>query len=364
MRTIPRDEPALRTPESLRRLGARARAAFHLARAVVTNRLGRVTYPSLAHLAVTWRCNLRCQTCNVWHEDLYPELDTDGMLRMLAQLPFLDIIKVTGGEPFLRDDMVELVSFMQKRINPMLLQVICNGTLPDRMVDFVQRVGNRSLYLRISLEGTGETHSRLRGRKWAFDKTWKAITSLAPLRKKHHFHLGINYHICEETLQDLPELLKYCHAEGIDVVPGLAVFPFMEDKFAEGTHTHFVTDRARFLEEYRRVYRLEAGYTRWEAAWLKRQGIRVTEELMAGSKDLRFGCRELRNLIWILPNGNLITCGLKHRPIGNLANSRFEDIWFGEKIQEFREDVDRCSGCLQASVKISSRLYNGQIFRT
>jgi len=214
----------------IQRLRARARAAYHLGRAIACNRLNRLTYPSVCHLLVTWRCNLRCHSCNIWKEDLYPELPTTQMLQVLEQLRFLDIIKVSGGEPFLRDDLDTLVDAMQRHIRPMMLQIISNGTCVDRMVRLVERLGNPSLYIRISLEGTSATHNRLRGRPWAFQRAWEALQQLAPLRRTRGFHLGINYTLCEETLPHLPRVLTYCRREQIDLVPGFVVYPFMEDR--------------------------------------------------------------------------------------------------------------------------------------
>jgi MoaA/NifB/PqqE/SkfB family radical SAM enzyme len=76
----------------------------------------------------------------------------------------------------------------------------------------------------------------------------------------------------------------------------------------------------------------------------------------------KFHCRELRDLIYLLPNGDVVRCGLDHRPIGNVRHKRFDDIWFGPEIATFRKRVDDCPGCLQASVQILSRLYGGCVF--
>jgi MoaA/NifB/PqqE/SkfB family radical SAM enzyme len=76
----------------------------------------------------------------------------------------------------------------------------------------------------------------------------------------------------------------------------------------------------------------------------------------------RFSCRELRDLLYLLPNGDVVRCGLDHRPVGNLRDSTFDEIWFGEEVKAFRQRVDQCPGCLQASVQILSRLYGGCLF--
>ena len=52
-------------------------------------------------------------------------------------------------------------------------------------------------------------------------------------------------------------------------------------------------------------------------------------------------------------------CGLDHSPIGNVRQSSFDDIWFGDAMTPYRQKVDDCPGCMQASVQILSRLYGG-----
>ncbi|MFT4976274.1 MAG: MoaA/NifB/PqqE/SkfB family radical SAM enzyme [Myxococcota bacterium] len=67
-------------------------------------------------------------------------------------------------------------------------------------------------------------------------------------------------------------------------------------------------------------------------------------------------------MLYLLPNGDIVRCGLDHRPAGNVREQRFDDIWFGTEIEKFRKRVDDCPGCLQASVQILSRLYGGCLF--
>ncbi len=79
------------------------------------------------------------------------------------------------------------------------------------------------------------------------------------------------------------------------------------------------------------------------------------------SEAHKFHCRELRDLLYLLPNGDVVRCGLDHKPVGNLREKSFDQIWYGDEIKAFRQKVDDCPGCLQASVQIMSRLYGGCI---
>lgn len=342
----------------------RARALWNLGRAVLCNRTGRITWPSLAHLYVTWRCNLRCSTCSVWKENRYPELSTDGMLRVIDELRCLDIVKVTGGEPFLRDDLEDLVAAIQQRIRPTMLHIVSNGTFPDRMERLASRLGNPALHIRISLEGGEAVHNQMRGQTWAFARTWESLERLAAIRRRYRFNLGVNYHLCEETLPDLPRMVEYCRSQGLDLVPGLATYPFLEDRYEEVLRREPPhEEQLRLLERFGEVWSLHGDMLPWEAAAARRQAMRAVEDTLGGQEARRFQCRELRNLVYVLPDGNIVTCGLKHRPIGSLVRESLADIWFGERITAFRREVEACPGCWQDSVKMTSRIYNGDFRR-
>ena len=86
-----------------------------------------------------------------------------------------------------------------------------------------------------------------------------------------------------------------------------------------------------------------------------------TYEQQLDESTSAFTCRELRDLLYLLPNGNVVRCGMDHESIGNLREESFDAIWFGEKMAAYREKVDNCPGCKQSSVQILSRLYGGVI---
>ena len=67
----------------------------------------------------------------------------------------------------------------------------------------------------------------------------------------------------------------------------------------------------------------------------------------------------LKDLIYLLPNGNLVRCGMDNAPIGNLREQSFDEIWYGESIRSRRQKVTDCPGCMQSSVQIMSRVYGG-----
>jgi MoaA/NifB/PqqE/SkfB family radical SAM enzyme len=66
-----------------------------------------------AAIITTYRCNAACRMCNIWKfptragREITPEV--------LAKLPALRFCNITGGEPFLRDDLPEIIAVLKKR---------------------------------------------------------------------------------------------------------------------------------------------------------------------------------------------------------------------------------------------------------
>ncbi|MBN2055033.1 radical SAM protein [bacterium] len=342
----------------------RISAYYHLARALGCNYLDRVTRPSEAHFIPTWDCNMRCRTCAVWRRDPSAQLDTSGMIEVIRRLPFLDIVKIIGGEPFSRDDLTELVMAIQAYIKPYLLQIITNGVLTDKILHLAETAGDRSLHLRVSLDGFRARHEESRGRGEVFDDVVNTLRELVRLRSRKGFVLGINFNITDTSIDELERMIAFGRELGVDVVPGIPVTPFLThvDLDAEEKRVIMLEDRERVRAILARLdFGSKRGLRLVERLFLRTSNRDIFANLLSERPVTKFPCLELRNLMYLFPNGDIVTCGLNHTPVGNLARQEFDDIWFGAEIEQRRAEVDACSGCLQAAVEIFSRLYGGAL---
>ena len=71
--------------------------------------LGPLPCPARVNLAVTHRCQSRCRTCLVWKGGPEPELSLEDFRRFFAENRHLAALTVTGGEPFLREDLADVL---------------------------------------------------------------------------------------------------------------------------------------------------------------------------------------------------------------------------------------------------------------
>ena len=353
------------------RIPPRLRAYSHVARARIRMDKTRPALPRATHLVITWRCNLQCGTCGVWKRDSSTELSPSDWSRVFAQLRSLDIVKIIGGEPFAREDLGDVVQVIRREVNPLVVQLVTNATMTDDVVRFAEKHAWPGLHLRISLDGMEKVHDHSRGHPGAFRAAMETMESLSRLRGKRRrfgpgasrwFQIGVNFILNDESLEDMTPLAERCKQLGVDLIPGFAVRPFLRhsDLSQEVVSTVGVTQPAKMLGRLAvDDHGARSGFNGIEQFFLRAANKVVFRKQARGGEALRFHCRELRDLMYLLPNGDLITCGLNHEPLGNLATGSFEELWYGDRARQFRERVDSCQGCMQGAVEIMSRIYGG-----
>jgi len=342
------------------RLSPRLRAYAHVAQARLHGRNGRPPYPHATHMLITWRCNLRCTGCDAWQYGKTDELTVDQWVGVFRQLKSLDIIKIIGGEPFVRDDLAEVILAIRREINPFIVQLVTNATMTDRVVRFAENHAWPGLHMRLSLDGLAGTHDRARGVAGTFDRVMETMRALAEVRKKRRFQLAVNFTLTDESRPDMPALIELCNGMSIDLVAGFKVKPFLKhcDIRKEKAETIGVKDRSVALRQLQAPdHGARSGFSSIEKSALQMLNRTVFGKHAKGGDALKFRCGEVRNLMYLNPAGELISCGLNQEPIGSIVKDRFDTVWFSDRAEKARQKVRQCPGCMQGAVEIMSRLY-------
>jgi len=188
--------------------------------------------PMLTSVYLTHRCNLNCVYCddgsgNSFPEHLLPELDTAGIVEILRIVrKDHDVISFTGGEPSVRDDIVEILAAARK-LGFKDIMLNTNAVLAREksgMFDYVDTV-------MVSFDSLNEEFS---------DRLWRApagttatvrknIEWLSGLRREKKFKLAVNTVIVPENIAGVYEVMDFCLSRGITFIPGPAMdrfYPF------------------------------------------------------------------------------------------------------------------------------------------
>ncbi len=340
---------------------------------IVRNRRRRPQLPRYLTYIVTFSCNARCIMCDSWRKPSPNDLTIDEIDSIFSQLPQLDAVRLSGGEPFVRRDLLEIAHLAQDKLRPMFLHVTTNGFLTDRIVRFCeQRRKDIPLQLLISVDGLADKHNTIRGNPQAWNYVIKTLEALAPRRRELKLQLAVNQTIVDAEgaehyrhLRDYLEPLDirnhfvmaydasatYSLETETDVAPTeIGQFTTFGD-FSKQQLSDLFDDVERDLERYAFPERLAKRY------YL--EGIR--NRLLGDKGQPNPKCVALSTHMRLLPNGEVPTCQFNTRSVGSLRDQSFEALWFGDEIADQRNWVHQCPGCWAECEVLPNAIYTGDL---
>ncbi|MBI5393175.1 radical SAM protein [Candidatus Woesearchaeota archaeon] len=190
--------------------------------------------PYKLNFVTTAACNSKCVTCNIWKVYLdnpaviKNELTLDELKKIFDALPdTISWLSLTGGEPFLRTDLADIMIEAQKRIkNLKLLSMPNNGLIPERVIDCLKKVladkKHVPIIMTFSIDGPEEIHDVVRGVKGGYRRTMDAYTQVKELTKDDpHFLVAIETTISSRNVKYLYDwfeiLFKQDHKVSVTV---------------------------------------------------------------------------------------------------------------------------------------------------
>jgi len=273
--------------------------------------------PTSAVIAVTYRCNSRCDTCDIWKKDATPELAPADFERLPAGLRN---INVSGGEPFLREDLVEVIGVLRKKYPRASIVISTNGLIPDRIERDVRRM--ERVGVRVSIDAVGALDDKVRGLKDAFRLATETLDRLQALGLKD---LGISATISRHTTGDLRKLKEMAETRGVEFVTSLV----------HSSSTYFGEHKDELPQEGS----LEKQALRKELAWLRDNELsskRPKDWLRAyltdgiidqlDGKRRRIKCYAGRCLFFVEPAGDVYPCNIWPERMGNILLQNYDEM--------------------------------------
>lgn len=172
---------------------------------------------------LTSRCNAKCPFCfylsrpGIQNND--PELTAEEIDRISASMGKLLWLAFSGGEIFLRNDLVEITELFYRRNKPTVILLPTNGLLPNLIREKTQEIAGRcaksTVVLKLSLDGPQEINDSLRGVDGAFRRTLETYRLIGDLLSRHgNLELGVNTVFCSANQERMDEIIAF--VEGLD----------------------------------------------------------------------------------------------------------------------------------------------------
>ena len=150
-------------------------------------------------IIVTYRCPMRCKMCDIWNnptkasEEFKPEL--------LHKLPKMRSVNITGGEPFVREDIEEIVKILLTKTDRIVFST--SGYFSDKIIALAKKYPQ--IGYRISIEGLSCKNDELRGRAGGFDK---GLRTLLELRRLGIKDIGFGITVSNNNSADMLDLYE------------------------------------------------------------------------------------------------------------------------------------------------------------
>ncbi|MBY0588359.1 radical SAM protein [bacterium] len=340
-----------------------------LTRAVVRNWFRRDDLPRFLTYTVTFSCNAKCIMCDSWKLPSPDDLSVDEVSRIFDELPAMDGVRLTGGEPFVRADFPELARLADEKLKPMVLHITSNGFLTRRIVRYCEdRRKKTPLHLLVSIDGVEAKHNQVRGHSGAWKSAMETIRSLAPRQKELNIHLAVNqtivdaegvehYKMLREVLRPLGVRNNVVMAYDVSATYNLE----REIEIAPSEIGQFATF-GEFSEDHLRELLGEIEKDLASFPWLDRLAKRyylrgITQRLLHGTGKPNPPCVALNSHLRLFPNGDVPTCQFNSKIAGNLRRQSFRELWRSELAARQRDWVRRCPGCWAECEVLPSAIY-------
>ncbi|MBI5239762.1 MAG: radical SAM protein [Elusimicrobia bacterium] len=334
-----------------------------LARRAVRRRPGPVRE---LHIELTHRCNQRCVMCHHW---LMPRQDRGGMRRELgldeirrlvegsSLLDGVESVVLTGGEPWLRADSVDILDVLARRFPQARVGILSNlwdADLVRRRLAEARGKGLARLWIGSSLDGLGPVHDEVRGRAGAFRRLMAAIAMVRA--ESPGTELSLNFTITPRNHRQL--WAAYQHAKGLGLWFGAQMTVNHEGLRAPEIAAWKAAELARVAEQIDGILldlcrgegaaqRLLEGRER-ESLWLWTRLLYWARLKRFALRPERFfrDCLAGERFVMLDPEGRLFFCPVnKHRQIGGVRESPLDELWASPRARAERRHIasGRCA---------------------
>ncbi|MFB3895268.1 MAG: radical SAM/SPASM domain-containing protein [bacterium] len=278
-------------------------------------------------IGVTYRCNAKCVMCDTWRYPTRPEQEIKP--EVLHKLPAMQFTNITGGEPFVRNDLAEIVHIIKKKTKRIVIST--NGFFTDRIIQLAKE--NKDIGIRISIEGLPKSNDELRGIKDGFDKGLRTLLELKYLGIKD---IGFGITVSDRNAKDLLELYRLADAMHLEFATAVVHNSYYFHKFNNEIKEKDIVaaEFQTLVNELLKSKRIK----NWYRAYFNHGIINY----VYGRKRL-LPCEVGSDVFYLDPFGDIRPCNAMDEPIGNLnQQNAFAEIWNSPGAKTMRQKVATC----------------------
>jgi len=315
-------------------------------------------------LSVSYKCNSRCKTCNIYKKKVN-ELNLDEWQRIFTNFgKNLFWATISGGEPFLKNDLVALVCSLYDNCQPAIINIPTNGLLNDRIPLVVKKIAGHCkkarIVINVSIDDIGEKHDIIRGVSGSYEKAIETVAALKSL-KISNLSVGIHTVISKFNVSRIPEIYSQIQKLGPDsYITEIAEERVELDTIGTGISPKYIEyeKAVNFLskklkqEDFNKIGKITRAF-RIEYYKIVKRILKTRSQVIP--------CYSGIVSAQIAPDGDVWACCIKADPIGNLRDAKydFKKVFFSEKASSLRKKIkeEKCF-CPLANASYTNMLFH------
>lgn len=318
-------------------------------------------------LSLTYRCNSRCKTCNIYKK-VSDELSLEEWQRIFASIKRnVFWATLSGGEPFLKNEIGEVVASFYDECLPSVINIPTNGILKDRIVNAVNGICTHCkrsrIIVNVSIDDIGEQNNAIRGVEGDYEK---AIETFQALKSTNHPNLSVGLHtvISKYNVSRIPHIYSILR----QYQPDSYITEIAEERAELGTLGSGITPA---LQDYMEAVDFLANELKKINA--RRMGIltrafrieyySLVKKILSEQRQV-IPCYAGFSSAQIAPDGDVWMCCIKAESAGNLreAGYDFKKVWLSPKAESLREKIKKgeCF-CPLANAAYTNMLQNPRV---
>ena len=311
--------------------------------------------PYKFNFAITSACNALCKTCNIgriFRENpriVEDDLSVDEIDKIFRSLPAsITWLSLSGGEPFLREDLVDICQKATKRISSLsLISIPTNGLLEKDVIQktkSILRLPIKNLFLNFSLDGPPDIHNYLRGVPNAFSKTWETYQKILALSQQDsRLHVNIETTISRYNIDLLGDFFKKLTAQKHKITVTIAHTGFLyKNTHSKKNFVNLGKDKRELRKIIKIVEKSLSFYSPNDL--IERIYLNKILEFYKNPKQQPCPCVALKSSLAMDPKGNITPCFMWGKTLGNLREYNYN---FRDFIKDNRREIARVKKIIQ-----------------
>lgn len=279
-------------------------------------------------IIVTYRCNAHCTMCNRYKSPSKSEEEIT--LQTLTKLPQMYFTNITGGEPFIRTDLKDIVRELYKKSDRIVIST--NGFFTERIIDLCEEFPQ--VGIRISIEGLEPTNNEIRGLENGFQRGYGTLKKLVEMGMKD---VGFGMTVQDRNAADLVPLYKLSDKLEMEFATAS-----LHNSFYFVETTNIIHNRPRVAQNFEDLIN-ELLNSSKPKKWFRAYFNHGLINYIYGQNRL-LPCDMSFDTFFVDPYGDVMPCnGTKEKEImGNLNTQSWNELWNSPEAKAVRKKVRCC----------------------